>query len=110
MKLLTKAIEKQISKYPFHSQEGRGIDAKVIVKFFNPCGSGTWLVIEGEKIDDGDYEFFGYVELGGGYEWGYFRLSELQQVRGRGHVVGYGSFTLPIERDIYARGTVRELI
>lgn len=110
MKLLTKAIENKIKKYPIHSQEGLGLDAKVLVKFFNPCGAGTWLAIEGEKTDDGDYEFFGYVDIGWGYEWGYFRLSELLKVRGRGRVVGYGSFTLPIERDLYASGAVKDLI
>ena len=34
MKLITKAIENQIKKYPLYSQDGLGENAKVIVKFF----------------------------------------------------------------------------
>ena len=41
MKLLTKAIEKQLAKYPIYSQDGKGGKAQVICKFFNPCGSQT---------------------------------------------------------------------
>lgn len=54
MKLLTKAIEKQLAKYPIYSQDGKGGKAQVICKFFNPCGSQTWYILEGEKQDD-DY-------------------------------------------------------
>ena len=36
MKLLTKAIEKQLAKYPIYSQDGKGGKAQVICKFFNP--------------------------------------------------------------------------
>ena len=49
MKLLTKAIEKQLAKYPIYSQDGKGGKAQVICKFFNPCGSQTWYILEGEK-------------------------------------------------------------
>lgn len=35
MKLLTKAIEKQLAKYPIYSQDGKGGKAQVICKFFN---------------------------------------------------------------------------
>lgn len=34
MKLLTKAIEKQLAKYPIYSQDGKGGKAQVICKFF----------------------------------------------------------------------------
>lgn len=37
MKLLTKAIEKQLAKYPIYSQDGKGGKAQVICKFFNPA-------------------------------------------------------------------------
>ena len=57
MKLLTKAIEKQLAKYPIYSQDGKGGKAQVICKFFNPCGSQTWYILEGEKQDD-DYILF----------------------------------------------------
>ena len=45
MKLLTKAIEKKLEKFPLCSQDGKGDDADIICKFFNPMGSGTWYVL-----------------------------------------------------------------
>lgn len=98
MKLLTKQIERRLEKFPIRSQEGKGMDAEVIVKFFNAFGAGTWLVTEGEKLENGDWEFFGYSKIFE-WEWGYFRLSDLKQIRG-------------IEREIYdslSGKTVREL-
>lgn len=73
MKLITKELEKKFKKYPFYSQDGLGGDAKVIAKFFNPVGVGTWLITEGNKLDNGDYEMFGYCHLGDDYnaEFGY---------------------------------------
>lgn len=91
MKLITKEIEKKLLKSPLYSQDGKKVK-DVIVKFFNPCGSGTWYVVEGRKEDDGDWLFFGYVDLIDG-EWGYFTLSELQSVK--------LPFGLGIERDMY---------
>lgn len=41
MKLLTKGIIAKFKKHPFLSQYGKDLDAKVLVKYFNPCGSGT---------------------------------------------------------------------
>ena len=41
MKLITKELERTFSKYPIYSQEGMMLDAKVIVKYFNPAGAGT---------------------------------------------------------------------
>ena len=61
MKLLTKAIEKQLAKYPIYSQDGKGGKAQVICKFFNPCGSQTWYILEGEKQDD-DYILFALLD------------------------------------------------
>lgn len=47
--LMTKELEKKLEKYPIGSQDGKGMDAEVLVKYFNPCGAGTWLITEGEK-------------------------------------------------------------
>ena len=55
MKLLTKELEKKFEKYPLYSQDGKGLDAEVIAKFYNPYGHGTWLITEGDKQEDGDY-------------------------------------------------------
>ena len=102
MKLLTKSIERTLEKTPFYTNEGKGFDAPIIVKFFNPCGSGTWLITEGEKQADGDWMLFGYCHIHE-WEWGYVMLSELQNIR--------LPFGLSIERDLYLHvATVREAI
>lgn len=96
MKLITKAIEKAIEKHPLYSTDGQ-TKKKVICKFFNPCGLGTWLVFEGERRPNGDWLFFGLVDL---YdkEMGYFTLSQLQSVK--------LPFGLTIERDKYLSNAV----
>jgi len=93
MKLITKAIEKKLLNTPLYSTDGNTVK-DVLVKFFNPCGIGTWYVFEAQKNDD-DWEFFGLVDL---YEkeLGYFTLSELESIR--------LPFGLSIERDKYFEG------
>lgn len=71
------------------------MDAKVLVKYFNPCGSGTWLITEAEKQPDGDWKLFGYCHLLE-WEWGYLMLSYLENLR--------LPFGLGIERDLYGTG------
>lgn len=95
MMLMTKELEKTFEKYPIGSQDGKGMDAEVVVKFFNPCGVGTWLITEGEKQENGDWLFFGYCHLFE-WEWGYVTLSELESVR--------LPFGLSIERELYVTG------
>ena len=66
-------------------------DKKVIAKFF--FGNWTWYVTEGQKLENGDYEFFGIIENQYGKEMGYFTLSQLEEVTWHGwHCV---------ERDMY---------
>lgn len=95
MNLMTKELEKLFEKYPLGSQDGLGGQAKVIVKYFNPVGVGTWFITEGNKIDNGDYEMFGYCHLGDDEyaELGYVMLSELEKLN--------LPFGLKIERDLY---------
>lgn len=93
--LMTKELEKKLSKYPIGSQDGKGMDAEVVVKYFNPCGAGTWLITEGEKQEDGSWLLFGYCHLFE-WEWGYVSLDELENVR--------LPFGLSIERELYATG------
>ena len=90
MKLITKAIEKKLLNTPLYSTDGNTVK-DVLVKFFNPCGAGTWYVFEAKK-NGNDWEFFGLVDL---YEkeLGYFTLSELESIR--------LPFGLSIERDMY---------
>lgn len=101
MRLMTKTIEKALERSPLYSKDGQGVDAKVVVKYFNPCGAGTWLITEGEKQDNGDWLLFGMCHIVE-WEWGYVLLSELESVR--------LPFGLGIERDLTARGTVGELM
>ena len=100
MKLLTKEIEKKLKKNPFGTKDGQGENAEVIVKYFNPCGRGTWLIIEGEKQENGDWMLYGLCHLYE-WEWGYVLLSELEQIE--------LPFQLKIERDLYSSGTVGEM-
>jgi len=103
MKLMTKEIEKRLEAHPYRSQDGKGLDATVIVKYFNPMGAGTWLITEGEKQTDGDWLLYGYCNIFE-WEWGSVMLSELESVR--------LPFGLGIERDLYtgSKSTVRDFI
>lgn len=91
MQLLTEEIIAKFEAHPFHSQEEKGFDAEVLVKYFNPCGSGTWLITEAEREGD-DWRLFGYCHLFE-WEWGYLMLSDLQEIR--------LPFDLTIERALY---------
>ena len=95
MKLITKELEKLFEKYPIGSQDGLGGKAKVIAKFFNPTGVGTWIITEGNKLENGDYEMFGYCHLGDDEmaELGYVMLSQLEELK--------LPFGLHVERDMY---------
>ena len=95
MLLMTKELEKQFAEYPLYSQEDKGMNSEVVVKYFNPCGIGTWLITEGEKQEDGDWLFYGYCNLFE-WEWGYVTLSELESVQ--------LPFGLKIERELYVTG------
>src|SRR5437762_1899501 len=89
MKLLTRELEKRFAQ--IGSQENVE-DPIVIAKFFDPTGSGTWLVTEYEPEDR---VFFGYVSIfrDANDEWGDFSLDELEAVK--------GPLGLGIERDLY---------
>ena len=73
----------------------RGADHVPLVKLFNPCGAGTWLVTE---LDTEDASIaFGLADLGFGTpEIGSFSLTELESFQ--------GPFGLGIERDLYFEG------
>ena len=88
MKLLTKAI---LSKLPkLYATEDVAMDDKIVqVKFFNPYGSGTWLITE---YDPEERLAFGYCQIQEP-EWGYVSLDELESLMFLGRP--------RIERDIY---------
>lgn len=86
MKLLTKAVkEKAIKQYPL----GSDMDQMVVAKFFNPCGSGTWYLMNMDK--DEDY-CWGICHI---HEWeiGSFSLKTLADLK--------LPFNLKVERDLY---------
>jgi len=96
MKILTKEI---INRMPGpRGQEGKGEDAIVHLKLFNPWGQGTWLVIEAWQVvhtGGGNYEerplkapladgeeceqihLCGWADIGYGFEFGTTCLEEL---------------------------------
>ena len=105
MELINDELRKKFEQYPLGSQDGKGFDAVCIAKYF--VGNCTWLATEAEFDDENEEVLlYGYADLGLGpdcSEWGYFSLSELEDVT----VPPYG---LKVERDLYADGkTVRQL-
>lgn len=97
----TPEIEKALIEHPYRSQDSLGMKAKVIARYFNPVGTGTWYVTEMadflhkvkkketgyqvyDKVDKqfqfrrmADIMLFGVAELGYDFEWGSFSLNEL---------------------------------
>lgn len=97
MHLITKELEEKIPK--LYETEHDEIKIAVI-KYFNPCGAGTWYVIE---YDPDDKLFYGFVKIHDEGEYGYFSLEELESIK-----LPYG---LKIERDLYFEATpMNELI
>ena len=92
MKLLTEALKKKIPGIYSGELPSAPRPRRFICKFFDPCGSWTWYVLEGEQREDGDFLFYGLVD-GMEKEWGYFMLSDLESVR--------GPLGLGIERDMH---------
>ena len=91
MKLLTKELKEVFAKQGDTSKKDAQ-DIKVLAKFFNPCGAGTWFAVE--YLPD-EMLFFGYANLGDSdcAELGYFSLNELESVK--------LPFGMGIERDIH---------
>jgi hypothetical protein len=95
MKLLPREIREQLP--PLYAQDGKDGKTIAYVKYFTPSSSWTWFATEGEPVLDEsgkevDFKFFGLV-FGHEREFGYFLLSELEEVR--------GPLGLPIERDLW---------
>jgi hypothetical protein len=68
------------------------IDFNPVVKLFDPCSAGNWLLTELDP--EGDDLAFGLCDLGTGFpELGSVRISELESHKGR---LGIG-----IERDVH---------
>ena len=87
MQLLTKELKKKLIR----NGETRN-DHFPVVKFFDPCGTATWLISE---MNPTDFDtLFGLCDLGMGFpELGYVSLSELAMVR--------NALGLHMERDLH---------
>ena len=59
-KLMTEEILKKMKKYPEYSQDGKGMDAIVTVKFFSPYAGWRWYATE---YSSEDKIFFGLGEV-----------------------------------------------
>ena len=108
MELMNKELERHLRKYPMYSQDGKGENSEIAVKYFGGYAA-TWLITEAEKQQNGDWLFFGFITLGIRdlydnryllWEWGYVRLSELEDLR-------FPPFGLPVERDLYIHEKAR---
>lgn len=92
MKLMTKALLKEFAKQG-NTDNKDPKEIKIIAKFFNPYGAGTWYATD--YIPD-ERKFFGFVSIFNDFcdELGYFSLDELEQTK-------LPPFGLSIERDRY---------
>jgi len=101
MKLLTKELIERFKQQGDTSRK-EAKDIKVIAKFFNPCGAGTWFATD---YDEKNQIFFGYANLGDDRfaELGSFGLKELQEYR--------SPFMTGIERDLhFGEHTLQEVL
>lgn len=89
MQLLNEEIRKAFPM--LGDTDGEGKAARIVAKFFDPCGSWTWYATE----FDGSDLFYGFVDGTVG-ELGYFSLRELTAIK--------GSFGIGIERDLHYHG------
>ena len=89
MKLITPEFEALFKDYPLYSQEHEK-DPMAIAKFFDPCGSATWYILE---YDPEQKLAFSYVMGLAHDELGYTSLEELESIE--------RPFGLTIERDLY---------
>ena len=99
MQLMTKQIEGNLPA--LYHYEKTGAEPVAMVKYFDPTGSWTWYVAEGQKQPDGDWLFWGAVD-GFEFEYGYFTLSELKSAK-QGLT---GLKALPVERDLWFKPIV----
>lgn len=60
---MTPQLEEQLKQNPLYSHDGDDKkDIKIICKYFITGSRFTFYVTEGEKKNDGDFEFFGYCK------------------------------------------------
>ena len=83
---MTKEIQKQAEKqYPL----GADMEQKVVAKYLNPAGKGTWYLMNTEPESDYAWGIVNLFDI----EMGSFTISELENIK--------LPFGLKIERDLY---------
>ena len=83
---MTKEIKKQAEKqYPL----GSDMEQKVVAKYFNPAGKGTWYLMNTEPGSDYAWGIVDLFEV----EMGSFSIRELESIK--------LPFGLTVERDRY---------
>lgn len=99
--LMTPEIEKKLKNVSLSSYKGSLMEANVVTAYYTPFAKGRWVIVAGEKLDDGDWELFGYMHLLD-WEWGVVYLSDLQRM------LDDGTY---IERDLHCAGKkVKDLL
>ncbi len=93
LRLITTELADLLKPYPLYSQENEK-DPLIIAKFFDPCGSANWYMLEYDPLEA---LAFGYVTGLGGDELGYFSLVEMESIQ---RPLGLG-----IERDLHWKPT-----
>lgn len=103
MKLLTQEVRDAFKSFPLYSQDGKGDDALVVAKFFDPVGRYTFYATEGgpesTALSPDDFIVFGWCVSSLGPdcdEWGYASVIEMQNIPAVPVRFGLG-----IERDIH---------
>lgn len=101
--LMTKRIENLLAKNPIgsHDRCKNLMNAEVITAYYTPFHSGRWVIIEGDKMPNGDFILFGYCHILE-WEWGCVYLSEIQDLMDTG---------IYVERDLHCKGKrVKDLL
>jgi len=81
LKAMTKTIESLEFLPKLYATDGMH-QREVQIVFYHMFTPWTWYVVEGEKQEDGDWLFFTWCKSAfeGCDEWGYVRLSQLQEI------------------------------
>lgn len=103
MKLVTRKIANLFRTHPLGSQRRKKENAEVLAKYFDPYGTGTWLITEARQLSDGDWLMYGYFKTFSGWHWDYIQLSDLNRMN--------DYYYYQVERDLYIpeSSTVSEL-
>lgn len=105
MTLINKTIEKAFAAHPLVLQKSKGIDAEILVKYFNPFGTENWYIVGADRMENGDWLMYGLFEQAESRRWDSVLLSVLSA-----KTVSVMGIDYHIERDKYLTAkTVRDI-